>query len=40
MADDDSALEEYKAYVCVSREDRNGLPHAVIDGNLPEEAYG
>lgn len=40
MADDDAALEKYNAYVCVSWEDRNGLPHAVIDGNLPEEAYG
>lgn len=40
MADDDVALEKYNAYVCVSWEDRNGLPRAIIDGNLPEEAYG
>lgn len=40
LADDDAALEEYNAYVCVSWEDHNGIPHAVIDGNLPEEAYG
>ena len=39
-ADDDAALEKYNAYVCVSWEDRNGLPHAIIGGNLPEEAYG
>lgn len=40
MADDDSALEEYKAYVCVGCEDRNGLPHAITNDGLPEEAYG
>lgn len=40
MADDDVALEKYNAYVCVSWDDRNGLPHAVIDDNLSEETYG
>ena len=40
MADDDAALEKYNAYVCVSWEDRNGLPHAVIDDNFSEETYG
>lgn len=36
---DDGKLEGYD-YVCASWEDRDGLPHAVIDGDLPEEAYG
>lgn len=39
LAGDDEKLEDYD-YVCASWDDRNGLPHAVIDGNLPEEAYG
>lgn len=39
LAGDDGKLEGYD-YVCASWEDRNGLPHAVIDGGLPEEAYG
>lgn len=39
LSGDDGKLEGYD-YVCASWEDRNGLPHAVIDGDLPEEAYG
>lgn len=38
LAGDDGNLEGYD-YVCASWEDRDGLPHAVIDGELPEEAY-
>lgn len=38
LAGDDGRLEGYD-YVCASWEDRDGLPHAVIDGELPEEAY-
>lgn len=36
--DDGVELEKYN-YVCASWEDRDGRPYAVIDGNLPEEAY-
>ena len=39
LAGEDEKLEGYD-YVCASWEDRNGLPHAAIDGGLPEEAYG
>ena len=35
-----SPSKNTNAYVCVSWEDRNGLPYAIIDGNLSEEAYG
>ena len=38
LASKDDALEKYD-YVCASWEDRDGFPHAVIDGELPEEAY-
>ena len=38
LARKDRELESYD-YVCASWEDRNGFPHAVIDGELPEEAY-
>ena len=38
LAGDDAKLEGYD-YVCASWEDRGGIPHAVIDGELPEEAY-
>ena len=38
LAGGDEKLEGYD-YVCASWEDRGGLPHAVIDGELPEEAY-
>ena len=38
LAGNDRNLEGYD-YVCASWEDRDGLPHAVIDGELPEEAY-
>ena len=38
LARKDGELEGYD-YVCASWEDRNGFPHAVIDGDLPEEAY-
>lgn len=39
LAGEDEKLESYNAYVCVSWENRDGKPHAVIDGELPEEAY-
>ena len=35
---DNNKLEGYD-YVCATWEDRDGHPHAVIDGDLPEEAY-
>ena len=38
LAGNDRELEGYD-YVCASWEDRDGFPHAVIDGELPEEAY-
>ena len=38
LAGDDAKLEGYD-YVCASWEDRGGIPHAVIDGELPEETY-
>ena len=38
LARKDSELEGYD-YVCASWEDRGGHPHAVIDGELPEEDY-
>ena len=38
LASEDEKLESYNSYVCASWEDRDGLPHAVIDGELPEEA--
>lgn len=38
LARKDGELEGYD-YVCASWEDRNGFPHADIDGDLPEEAY-
>lgn len=39
LSGDDGKLEGYD-YVCASWEDRDGFPRAVIDGDLPEEAYG
>lgn len=39
LAGEDEKLEGYNSYVCASWEDRDGIPHAVIDGELPEEAY-
>ena len=38
LARKDGELEGYD-YVCASWEDRNGFPRAIIDGDLPEEAY-
>ena len=38
LAGENDMLEGYD-YVCASWGDRNGSPHAVIDGDLPEEAY-
>ena len=38
LARKDSELEGYD-YVCANWEDRGGHPHAVIDGELPEEDY-
>ena len=38
LAGENDMLEGYD-YVCASWGDRNGFPHAVIDGDLPEEAY-
>ncbi len=38
LAGNDRNLEGYD-YVCASWEDRGGFPHAIIDGELPEEAY-
>ena len=39
LAGEDEKLEGYNGYVCASWENRDGQPYAVIDGNLPEEAY-
>ena len=39
LASEDEELESYNCYVCAKWEDRDGFPHAVIDGELPEEAY-
>ena len=39
LASEDDELESYNCYVCAKWEDRDGFPHAVIDGELPEEAY-
>ena len=38
LAGENDMLEGYD-YVCASWEDRKGFPHAVIDSDLPEEAY-
>ena len=38
LAGEDEKLGGYD-YVCASWEDRGGKPYAVIDGDLPEEAY-
>ena len=39
LAGEDEKLESYSCYVCASWEDRDGMPYAAVDGNLPEEAY-
>ncbi|MDY4690579.1 MAG: hypothetical protein SPC25_00435 [Atopobiaceae bacterium] len=39
LAGEDEELESYNGYVSVSWEDRGGEPYAVVDGDLPEEAY-
>lgn len=39
LASEDEELENYNCYVCAKWEDRDGFPHAIIDGELPEEAY-
>ena len=36
---EDEKLESYNSYVCAKWEDRGGKPHAIVHGNLPEEAY-
>lgn len=38
LVGEDEKLESYD-YVCASWEDREGKPYAVVDGELPEEAY-
>lgn len=38
LAGEDEKLWGYD-YVCASWEDRDSKPYAVIDGDLPEEAY-
>lgn len=39
LASEDEKLESYNSYVCAKWEDRGGNPHAIVHGNLPEEAY-
>lgn len=39
LVGNDGKLEGYDC-VCANREDRDGLAHAVVDGELPEETYG